>query len=280
MDVSTELPDEGGPRPPQTRSKVSSRRSRPATCSSSPASSPPSLVLECARCTGPHGERRSSFEIDEQFAVEGTPSSLRPEATWRRSSPTSLSPSSRATQLIVESPGAPGALARHTRSSPSAGTAGTAPVRRPPNEVCRTRSHPPPRARSSARLQNLLQSADDGDRPGIEHRSRRDGRRPCAPDEIVKGALLAAPELPAICRSCSWAIPTPSPKRGGRAASRRIVSVRAASQVGRHGGEADRRLPQEEGLQPHGGRPHGEGRRGARPSSRRATPARRTPSAC
>ena len=33
------------------------------------------LVLECARCTGPI-ESDVSFEIDEQFAVEGTPSSL------------------------------------------------------------------------------------------------------------------------------------------------------------------------------------------------------------
>ena len=33
------------------------------------------LVLECARCTGPI-ESDLKFEIDEQFAVEGTPSSL------------------------------------------------------------------------------------------------------------------------------------------------------------------------------------------------------------
>ena len=33
------------------------------------------IVLECARCLGPL-ERDVTFEIDEQFAVEGTPSSL------------------------------------------------------------------------------------------------------------------------------------------------------------------------------------------------------------
>lgn len=33
------------------------------------------LVMECARCTGPV-ETDLKFEIDEQFAVEGTPSSL------------------------------------------------------------------------------------------------------------------------------------------------------------------------------------------------------------
>ena len=33
------------------------------------------LVLECARCTGPL-ETDVRFELDEQFAVEGTPSSL------------------------------------------------------------------------------------------------------------------------------------------------------------------------------------------------------------
>ena len=36
------------------------------------------MVLECARCTGPL-ETDVSFEIDEQFAVEGTPSSLDPK---------------------------------------------------------------------------------------------------------------------------------------------------------------------------------------------------------
>ena len=36
------------------------------------------IVLECARCTGPI-EADVKFEIDEQFAVEGTPSSLDPK---------------------------------------------------------------------------------------------------------------------------------------------------------------------------------------------------------
>ena len=36
------------------------------------------LVVECARCTGPI-ETELKFEIDEQFAVEGTPSSLDPK---------------------------------------------------------------------------------------------------------------------------------------------------------------------------------------------------------
>ena len=36
------------------------------------------MVLECARCTGPL-ETEVKFEIDEQFAVEGTPSSLDPK---------------------------------------------------------------------------------------------------------------------------------------------------------------------------------------------------------
>lgn len=36
------------------------------------------IVLECARCTGPL-ETEVKFEIDEQFPVEGTPSSLDPK---------------------------------------------------------------------------------------------------------------------------------------------------------------------------------------------------------
>ncbi len=36
------------------------------------------MVVECARCTGPI-ETDIKFEIDEQFAVEGTPSSLDPK---------------------------------------------------------------------------------------------------------------------------------------------------------------------------------------------------------
>ena len=36
------------------------------------------VVVECARCTGPI-ETDLKFEIDEQFAVEGTPSSLDPK---------------------------------------------------------------------------------------------------------------------------------------------------------------------------------------------------------
>lgn len=38
------------------------------------------IVLECARCIGPI-ETDIKFEIDEQFAVEGTPSSLDPKDT-------------------------------------------------------------------------------------------------------------------------------------------------------------------------------------------------------
>jgi uncharacterized metal-binding protein YceD (DUF177 family) len=36
------------------------------------------VVLECARCTGPI-EEDIKFELDEQFQVEGTPSSLNPQ---------------------------------------------------------------------------------------------------------------------------------------------------------------------------------------------------------
>ena len=36
------------------------------------------VVIECARCTGPL-ETEITFELDEQFQIEGTPSSLNPQ---------------------------------------------------------------------------------------------------------------------------------------------------------------------------------------------------------
>ncbi|RYG26793.1 DUF177 domain-containing protein [bacterium] len=57
-------------------------------------------VFECARCTGPL-ETDLKFEIDEQFAVEGTPSSLDPKDSARVAADEPF-PIFEGNQLIVE----------------------------------------------------------------------------------------------------------------------------------------------------------------------------------
>lgn len=58
------------------------------------------LVVECARCTGPL-ETDVEFEIDEQFPVEGIPSSLNPQ-DYARVVPDEPFPLFEGNQLIVE----------------------------------------------------------------------------------------------------------------------------------------------------------------------------------
>ena len=58
------------------------------------------LVVECARCSGPL-ETDIKFEIDEQFAVEGTPSSLDPKDHARISADEPF-PLFEGNELIVE----------------------------------------------------------------------------------------------------------------------------------------------------------------------------------